>query len=208
MPIELRLGEPVHRLTPEEEREKRRSRRFWTWAISILTVLLLVVVLRLFAFESTLIISGSMEPTLYRGDYALFDHRVALRSRWNRGDVVVFKAPSTWESAQGQTLVKRVIGLPGETLTMTGGVVYINGVVLQNQDYIKEAPRPDFIGPLKLGANEYYVLGDNRNNSDDSRANGPVGEEDVQGRILMRLWPPGRIGGLPQTNYGERETNF
>ncbi|BCM94281.1 signal peptidase I U [Abditibacteriota bacterium] len=216
MPIQLQLGQNPQPIDPEVEKEKRRSARFWMVATSIICLLSFVMVLRLYAFEGTVVTSGSMEPTLYRGDYALFDHRAAIRSRWNRGDVIIFLAPPSWESGgaegenegsfEGQTLVKRIIGLPGERVSLLGGVVYINNKVLP-QDYLKNTPLPDAASPFTLGPNQYYVMGDNRNNSDDSRANGPISEEDIKGRVLFKLWPLSRIGGLPATNYESLNTD-
>ena len=218
MPIQLQLGSTPEPVDPAHEREKKRRARFWTGAALIVSLLAFVMVLRLYAYEATLITSGSMEPTLYRGDYALFDHRVALREHWNRGDIVIFEAPRSWSrggeegdedegSFQGQTLVKRVIGLPGETVGILNGVVYINGQVLTRQDYLKEGPQPEVTIPLTLGPGQYYVMGDNRNNSDDSRNNGPISESDIRGRVLFTLWPPSRMGKMPALDYGNNTTN-
>ncbi len=217
MPIQVQLGQNPQPVDPAVEKEHRRRTRFWTTAALVVCFLSFIMVLRLYAFEGTVVTSGSMEDTLYRGDYALFDHRAAIRGRWNRGDVVIFQAPPSWSgggdegnaegSFENQTLVKRIIGMPGETVSLLGGVVYINNKVLLNQNYIKGTPDPQVTIPLTLGPNEYYVMGDNRNNSDDSRNNGPISEVDIAGRVLFKLWPPSRIGGLPVTNYEGLTTN-
>ena len=217
MPIQIQLGEKSKPLDPAAEREKRRSARFWTGVACIVCVLAFVMVLRLYAFEATLVVSGSMEPTLYKGDYALFDHRVALRQHWNRGDVVVFDAPLSWSdggaegseeggSFEDQILVKRVIGLPGETVAIRDGVVAINDQPL-DQSYVKEPPEKLSAWPFRLGPDQYFVMGDNRNNSDDSRNNGPISEKDIKGRVLFKLWPPSHFGSLPSVDFGKTATD-
>ncbi len=219
VPIQLQLGQNPEPIDPAQAREKRRQTRFWTGVALVVAALSFVMVLRLYAFEGTVVTSGSMEPTLYKGDYAVFDHRVALRGRWNRGDVVIFQTPPSWEgggdegseeagSFRGQTLVKRIIGLPGETVALLGGVVSINGQPLLGEIYIKDAPDPNLqTNSLKLGPGQYFVMGDNRNNSDDSRGNGPISETDITGRVGFRLWPPSRLGAMPSIDYGAFSTN-
>ncbi len=218
MPIQLQLGSTPQPVDPAQEREKRRRTRFWTGAALIISLLAFVTVLRLYAYEATIITSGSMEPTLYRGDYALFDHRIALREHWNRGDIILFDSPRSWSgggeegseeagSFQAQTLVKRIIGLPGETVAVLNGAVSINGQPLPGETYLKGAPAPDAINPIKLEAGQYFVMGDNRNNSDDSRRNGPISESDIRGRVLFTLWPLSRAGKMPPVNYENFATN-
>ena len=219
MPLELELGKKPKKLTPAQQAERSRSRRFWKTAAILLTVLVFVFVLRLYAFEFSVVTSGSMEKTLFKGDFMLVNHRLALRRHWNRGDVVLFHTPPDWEGGgeaegdsgvvsgfKGQTLVKRIIALPGETVSMRGGVVSINGQVLE-QNYLAEAPAPEGMLPKKLGDDEYWVMGDNRNHSDDSRNNGPVPEKYIIGRVELKIWPPKRMGGLPATNYGKLATD-
>lgn len=215
MPFQVQLGQTPPPLDPAAERELRRRKRFWTGAALIVTLLAFVTILRLFAFEATLVTSGSMEPTLFKGDYALFDHRAALRGRWNRGDVVLFDPPLSWQNSGGEPsspadqtlLVKRIIGMPGETVTVVGGRVFINRSLLTGQNFLKEPPLPEDTTSVPLGPDEYFVMGDNRNNSDDSRRSGPISEGDIRGRVLRRLWPLSRAGALNAPDFGELNTD-
>ena len=220
MPIQVQLGSSPAPLDPAAEREHRRRTRFWTGAALTTVTIAFIFILRLYAVEATVVTSGSMDPTLLKGDYALFDHRLALRGQWNRGDVVLFIPPPAWEqggeeggeqagSFKDQTLVKRIIGMPGETVLVTNDDhVFINGQELSGQSFIKpESPDPTAPVKLTLSSDQYFVMGDNRNNSDDSRFNGPINEGNIRGRVLCRVWPLSRFGGLPSFDFGPLGTN-
>lgn len=198
MAIVVSTGTKVPTNSPEQI-EKRRLTRVLIKGAVVIVILLFGLLLRVLAYESVLVTSGSMNPLLRRGDYTLVDHRIALRSAWQRGDVVVFKKPENWDGAD-ETLVKRVVGLPGETVAILTGRVLVNGKVLR-EAYLGEMPEPQDVPPVILRAKEYFVMGDNRNNSSDSRENGPIEETDIQGRMTMKLWPPGRFGRWPLPDY-------
>lgn len=201
MPITIQTGVP--RVPPDPVQEKKRRRQL-IFRISLGTTFLLVclaLMLRMWAYESVLVISSSMEPAVFKGDYMLLDHRVILRGNWRRGDIIVFKAPEEW-TGTGQTLVKRVIGLPGETVQMRAGTFRINNRPLSESNIAQaQRARDDDTFPITLGPREYFVSGDNRANSDDSRANGPISGPDIQGRALGVLWPPPHMGALQTPNY-------
>ncbi len=183
-----------------EQIERRRLAKVLTKSAVAIVILLFGLLLRVLAYESVLVTSGSMEPLVRRGDYTLVDHRVALRSAWQRGDVVVFKKPDSWDGAD-ETLVKRVIGLPGERIWLVYGRVLVDGKALP-EPYLKELPDSQNSPPFQLGPNQYFVMGDNRNNSSDSRENGPISETDIRGRMTRRLWPFSRMGSWPAPDYG------
>lgn len=190
MPYEINVGAPrVAPLLPEEAREKRRQARFIGMGVALITLLLFVLLLRVMAFEGAVVISDSMRPTLAKGDYVLVDHRLALRRTWKRGDIVFFKAPETW-TGSGQTLVKRIVALPNETVAIQNGIVLVDGVPLK-EEYLAQKPEDEVVGPRRLASDEYFVLGDNRDRSDDSGENGPIQERDITGRYATRLWPLG-----------------
>lgn len=199
MPIVVSTKAPQVPINPIEDRKKRRQARVVLEGGIIIVALLFGLMLRVLAFEGVLLTSGSMEPELQKGDYALVDHRVALRGRWQRGDVVLFEPPTTW-SGTDKALVKRIIGLPGEEIVLSDGQVFINGQPL-SENYLKEKPNLEDTNPIKLGPTEYYVMGDNCNHSDDSRDNAPIDETDIHGRFLTRLWPLSRFGQLQTPQY-------
>ena len=151
--------------------------------VCIAAVALVCALLRLFVFHLVRIEGVSMQDTLNSGEIALvtsFDYRFGARPA--RGDVVECRFPGRVD-----TYVKRVIGLPGETVELRDGKTYIDGAAL-TEPYVFSIPE-DY--SIALGADEYLVLGDNRSESYDSRATdmGPIGKEDILGRVRLSVWP-------------------
>jgi signal peptidase I len=177
----------------------------------IVSVLLLAWVIRSFIFAPFNIPSGSMLPALYIGDYVMvakwpygfsrysfpwgfpsFDGRI-FSSLPKRGDVVVFRAPGTEED-----FIKRVVGLPGDRLKVIEGSVYIDGK-RQKEPFARldpECPTCNLPREITIPKGEYYMMGDNRGESADSREWGPVPKKWIIGKAFMTYWPPGRIGLL------------
>lgn len=190
MPIEFNSGSP----NPQPDPAKSRLATSLLRMGIIILPLLFALLLKSLVFDTTLVISDSMLPTLQKGDYVLTDHRLSLRKQWKRGDIVVFTAPPSWDYP-GETLVKRIVGMPGETVHYTNGRLHIGDNVL-DEPYLREAPDVEFRGPVTLEPNQYWVLGDNRNESDDSSENGPINESDIQSRTVYRLLPWSRHGAV------------
>ena len=166
-------------------------------AVILLLAVALIFVVRQSWLEPVEITSGSMENTLRKNDRVLLDHRASLSGSWKRGDIVMIETEN--ESWGQDRVIKRVIGLPGENIEISGGKTYINGQPL-TENYLKETPANENVSPVVLGSDQYYVMGDNRNKSGDSRELGPVKNEEIKGRALRKMWP---MGGLPQPDYGE-----
>ncbi len=134
----------------------------------------------------------SMEPTLETDQYLLVNKlSYRLFGEPQRGDIVVFEA---W--GQDKDFIKRIIGRPGDDLEIRDSAVYVNGVAL-DEPYTKDGVTRDTLGPITLGTNEYYVLGDNRGNSSDSRTFGPLPADKIVGKAWLTYWPPGNIGPIP-----------
>jgi signal peptidase I len=136
----------------------------------------------------------SMQPTLHPDQYVLVD-KVSYRiGDPQRGDVVVFQYPLATE----RDFIKRVIGLPGEAVSVANGAININGQPL-NEPYI--AAPPAYTNTWVLGPDEYFVLGDNRNNSSDSHNWGPLKRQYLIGRAIAVYWPPDGWGLVPHYTY-------
>lgn len=173
------------------------------WLEGVKTIGLSVVLalgIRHFVAEARYIPSESMLPTLEVNDRLIVEKISYHFNPPQRGDVVVFW-PNDRLRQENPSLrdafIKRVIGLPGEEVEVTGGRVYINGEPLQ-ENYI--AAEPDYQwGPEVVQPDSYLVLGDNRNNSYDSHFWGYVPRSNVIGRAVVRFWPPNRLGEIGPT---------
>ena len=138
--------------------------------------------------------SISMLPTFQPGQYVVVDKLSYLLGKPQRGDVIVFQYPL----APDKDYIKRVIGLPGETVSIGGGVVSVNGQPL-NEPYI--ATPPNLGGTWALSPAQYFVMGDNRNNSSDSRSWGPLERKYLIGKAVLVYWPPPGWGWVPHYTY-------
>jgi len=163
--------------------------------VVVLVAALLAVVLRTFVVQTFFIPSGSMEPTLQIGDRILVDKLAYHLHGIDRGDIVVFARPPA-ENCGGtpvNDLVKRVIGLPGERVSSRANTVLINGRPLAEPWLAKGTLLGKAITPTVVPANTYFVLGDNRVASCDSRYWGPVPRSLIVGKVDVLVWPLSRF---------------
>jgi signal peptidase I len=197
------LRNPIDRLTAGLPRGWRVT---IDWLVTILGAILIVLAIKQWVINPYRIPSSSMEPTLHcarpaAGCEAHFSDRVlACRfcfDLWGpkRGDIVVFNTPP--EAAQicgsGGVFVKRLVGLPGETWEEKKGFVYIDGKKL-DEPYIKATRRDGDSYPARtIPKGEYFMMGDNRNGSCDSRKWGTVPRKNLIGKVIATYWPPSRI---------------
>jgi signal peptidase I len=162
-------------------------RRRWWWTLGALLAAL--VLAWVFLAEPMRVPSSSMRPTLLPGDQVLVD-KVTYRFREpTRGDLVVFHPPEG-----GGLVLKRVVALPGDRVGLRDGVLVVNGQEVRETYVDHESVDGSFFGPVTIPSGRIFVLGDQRANSEDSRAYGPVPLDDVVGRADLVLWPPGRVG--------------
>ncbi|NET30605.1 MAG: signal peptidase I [Cyanothece sp. SIO1E1] len=170
------------------------------WLEGLQTIGLSVVLalgIRHFVAEARYIPSGSMEPTLQINDRLIVEKISYYFNPPERGDIVVFWPTDELKRHSPQlkdAFIKRVIGLPGETVEVRDGLVYVNDEPLE-EDYIAAEPQYQW-GPEVISPDSYLVLGDNRNNSYDSHYWGFVPRENIIGRAVVRFWPPDRLGDL------------
>lgn len=174
-----------------------RRRVVIEWGVILVIAVLASFLVRVYAVQTFYIPSGSMKPTLYDGDRILVNKLSVRFGTINVGDIIVFKAPPTEHCDDGSysDLVKRVIGLPGQTITSKSNTVYVNGKPLKEPWKYWPDLNPA-IKKLKVPVNNYYVMGDNRANSCDSRFWGTVPRSDIIGKAFFRMWPLSRVGFL------------
>ena len=170
------------------------------WIAVIVGALVVALVVKTFLFQAFYIPSASMEPTLEKGDRVLVNKLSYDLHDIHRGDIVVFELPPEKVGDDGiKDLIKRVIGLPGETIETRDGIVYIDGERL-DEPYLADGVTTDSppIEKQVVPEGHIFVMGDNRDNSADSRfANrGPIPIDDVVGRAFVQVWPPTDVGGL------------
>ena len=195
-------GVPGGEAAPEAARPRASSTRWIReGAIVVVVAVLVAVLLRTFVVQTFFIPSGSMEPTLQIGDRILVNKLSYHLHGVDRGDIVVFSRPPA-ENCGGpevNDLVKRVIGLPGDVISLSGGYVYIDGKRLDEswlpaseQGITSAGPTgtPSDLGhPYRIPAGDYFVMGDNRTDSCDSRYWGPISRSLIVGKVEVRVWP-------------------
>ena len=163
------------------------------------TVIFVIAVTVLFdmAIPRSLVDGHSMEPTFYGDDRLVVSRVHYLLGEPRRGDILVFNSMVPSEAERGVMLIKRVVGLPGERVEIRDAAVFINGAPLP-EPYIKEACMlmRCMDNSWTLGESQYFMMGDNRNNSRDSRRFGPVPISKIVGQVIFRYWPPSSIGLL------------
>lgn len=168
------------------------KRELIEWIIVIEIAVILAVVLNMFIIVNAVIPTASMETTIMKGS-RIFGNRLAYKSSSpERGDIVIFKYPDD----ESQLFIKRVIGMPGDTLEVVNGTVYINGEALE-EDYLNVIPYGDY-GPVTVPEGAYFMMGDNRNNSADSRfwRQPFVYEDKILGQAAFCYFPFSEMGKI------------
>lgn len=168
--------------------------------LQTLTLLAMLVTLVNLTCGRFVVEGTSMAPNFETGQFILVSRLHYLLEEPQRGDIVVFHYPHD----PADDYIKRVIGLPGETVELRGQQVYINGVQLE-EPYLNEpcTPRACPDRTWALGANEFFVMGDNRNHSTDSRAFGPIQRANIIGEALLRYYPLEAVGSVARIRVDE-----
>ncbi|HXQ60831.1 MAG TPA: signal peptidase I [Acidimicrobiales bacterium] len=166
------------------------------WVVEWLVVLVVAVgaafAVRAYVAQTYFIPTPSMQPTLLIGDRILVDKLAYHLHGVGRGDIVVFTTPPKEDSSTVPDLVKRVIGLPGDVIRSSGGRVYINGRPL-HEPWLPPGTVTTGIAKQRVPPNHYFVMGDNRADSQDSRFFGPIARSLIVGHAVMRIWPLSRV---------------
>lgn len=210
---ETRLEQP-DRKPPKQKPKKKRS--FWAELPGLLlTALVIAVLIKTFLVQPFWIPSESMLDTIHVDDRVMVNKLAYQFGEPERGDVVVFRDPAEPEVVESipeavirsvleavgirtrgrDDLIKRVVGLPGETITVSGNQVQVNGVPIHEPYLDDDVVMPD-AGPFEVGRDEVFVMGDNRQFSFDSRRFGTIPFEDLVGRAFVIIWPVSNLTGL------------
>ena len=203
--------------TRSDEPEVKQKHIVREYVESIVIAVILALIIRTFIVQAFKIPSGSMEDTLAIGDHILVskfiygtqipftDKRILNIRDPKRGDVIVFEYPED----PSKDFIKRIIGTPGDEVEVKDKRVYVNGKIYENPHEVhkeketvpKQSNPRDFFGPVKVPAGSYFVMGDNRNNSSDSRGFGSITPQSIVGRAWLVYWPPSDWSTVPHHTY-------
>lgn len=189
------------RAISEKQLEKMKGAAAWRridFVISLLLVVLFAFSLRTFVFEPVRVDGRSMVPTLQDNEHMIVEKISYLFSEPKRGDIVICYYPGYKDSC-----VKRVIGLPGDIIAVAEGVIYINGQPLDESAYWGGFIN-GYMAPVTVAEDSYFVIGDNRNNSKDSRYKsvGAIPIERIKGRVCAVAWPFSNFRTISRVEYG------
>ncbi len=190
---------------PEIDQNTWRSAGAFVWDLFkiLLFAALIIVPFRMFVAEPFVVAGSSMVPNFHNHDYLIVDRLSYLKGNPQRGDVIVLKFPKD----TSQFFIKRIIGLPGETVKIQQGFVWVTNKEHPEGFKLNEGYLPAAIqtlgrsDPETLGSDEFFVLGDNRNASSDSRVWGILPRDDIVGKVWSRVYPFGQAGFFHTPSY-------
>jgi signal peptidase I len=180
-------------------RERIQPTLDYLWEVTIIVALALVIIvpLRVFVFQTYYVKGASMEPNFHNYEYLIIDKLSYRIGDPHRGDIVVLNSPTDDE----ESFIKRIIGLPGETVTVADAKVYIDGVALDESAYLPDEIKTWGDETVTVPENSYFVLGDNRTESLDSRIFGPIDRSEIIGKTWARTWPLKRLQRFDEVPY-------
>lgn len=223
---------PLKKMLGSGKKDKKKEKKtlkeeIFSWIKTILAALVIATLFRMFIAEPIKVDGSSMNNTLLNNEIVLASKLDYLFGDVERGDVVICRYPDpnpdSHPNPNGKSrmrmngslnlgaalsldsytlFVKRVVALPGDTVAIRDGVLYVNGEAVENPEKMGSAPYQDFppiytgLSKYTLGADEYFVIGDNRGNSNDSRNVGPLYRNEIVGKVKCVLWPLNKIRGV------------
>jgi signal peptidase I len=190
------LSEQGRWMQADQEPKSRTKSAFREVVETIVFTLLIYFLVRTFLFENYRVVGSSMFPTLEDNQFLVVNKLAYRLQQPQRGDIIVFRDPHDKE----RKLIKRVIGLPGDVLEVRQGQVFVNDQRLE-EPYIQDPARYSR-PPSSVPDGQYFVLGDNRNNSSDSSNWGTLPRENIVGKAWLSYWPPPLWGVIPHETYG------
>ncbi len=186
--------EKISPVTPgaqDAHTEKKQTAKevIWETIRYAIVAAIIIIPLRTFVAQPFVVSGNSMFPTFHNNEYLIVNEVAKYTNSYQRGDVVVFKYPND----TSKYFIKRIIGLPGDTVTIENGVVSITNKtqttpLVLSEPYVKEPKLDNSVHTLS--SDEFFAMGDNRAQSSDSRIWGPVPRKDMDGKVLLRLFPP------------------
>ena len=178
----------------EKEESVSTARELFQWVAAIVAAVLIALAIDNFVIVNAQIPSGSMENTIMTGDRVIGNRFAYSFSDPQRFDIIIFRYPDD----ESQLFIKRIIGLPGETVEIRDGKIYLNGSDEPLEDVQTKETMVGSFGPYTVPENSYFVMGDNRNNSSDSRTDmvGNITRENIIGKAWLRIWPVSDFGVL------------
>ena len=191
--------EPVEVADSENSEASKKARRalraLGEWVLILSLAMFAAFVIRTYVFQTFYIPSVSMVPTLEVGDRIIVSKISTSIGSIHRGDIIVFARPPRESCGGGDVtdLVKRVIGLPGETISSRGNKILINGKVVK-EHWKTTRPLGREIGTVKIPKDQFFMMGDNRSASCDSRYWGTLPKKFIVGKVIFRIWPITRLG--------------
>src|ERR1700722_5712001 len=185
-------SEPEPERAPSRERapQLRRELRGWTRDLAVALGLALVIII--FLYQPVKVEGTSMNPLLSDQERIFINKFIYHFEPIDRGDVVVFWYPLD----RSKSFIKRIVGLPGEAVEIRAGRVYVNNKELADQFVPPSYIDGSTYGPVQIGQDEYFVMGDHRDSSNDSRVFGPVPRQYIYGKAVFAYWPVDHFGSL------------
>lgn len=186
-------------MNEEQKKKPLLSKTVKSVILDIIIAVCIALVITIF-IRPTLVKETSMTDTLQPNDYLIVSKQAYSFGEPKRGDIIVFKSELDLDEMHKKNLVKRIVGLPGETIEVRGGNVFIDGDLLE-ENYTLSDYTTGEVEKMQIPSKHYFVMGDNREGSMDSRDFGTIKYDDIKGKVVLRLYPFDEIRTFKQIEY-------